>query len=193
MGDLAPFCASVHVARHTGSMMVMRPWATAALPSSVAPIERVRGPSEPCSPRGARRPGRSCRHGGMRGGASGWSVGWRAAAPGSLRRLPAAAGRLSGLRGATSEVSVDRGCVAAVWARSPGRSGLLTLRGVVLALVRRLGVWAPLGAHHVDLPRLAQARSLGAIASALTPMLATPHGRGMAPSQQTTQQVGWAG
>ena len=51
---------------------------------------------------------------------------------------------------------------------------LLTARMVVLALLRRLGFWAPLEAHHANLPRLAQARSLGAIASALTPMLATP-------------------
>ena len=45
---------------------------------------------------------------------------------------------------------------------------------VVLALLRKLGFWAPLEAHHANLPRLAQARSLGAIASALTPILATP-------------------
>ena len=40
-------------------------------------------------------------------------------------------------------LSVGRGCAAAVWARSLGGSGLLTLRGVVLVLVRRLGFCVP--------------------------------------------------
>ena len=42
-----------------------------------------------------------------------------------------------GSRGATPGLSVGRVCAATVWARSLTRSGLLTLRGVVLALVRR--------------------------------------------------------
>ena len=43
----------------------------------------------------------------------------------------------AGSRGGIPGVSVDRRCVAAVWARSLTRSGLLTLRGVVFVLVRR--------------------------------------------------------
>ena len=74
-------------------------------------------------------------------------------------------------------LSVGRGCVAAVWARSPGGSGLLTLRGVVLVLVRRLGFTGVLRAHYADLPRLAHARAMAAFAPALTPMLATPPAR----------------
>ena len=79
-------------------------------------------------------------------------------------------------------LSVGRGCAAAVWARSPGGSGLLTLRGVVLVLVRRLGFRGLLRAHYADLPRLAHTRAMAAFAPALTPMLAMPPGRGMAPS-----------
>ena len=47
-------------------------------------------------------------------------------------------------------LSVGRGCVAAVWARSLTGSGLLTLRGVVLALVRRLGVSARFHHHYIN-------------------------------------------
>ena len=67
--------------------------------------------------------------------------------------------------------------MAAVWARSLTRSGLLTLRGVVLALVRRLGFRGLLRAHYADLPRLAHMRAMAAFAPALTPMLATPPAR----------------
>ena len=43
-------------------------------------------------------------------------------------------------------LAVARGCVAADLTRSLTGSGLLTLRGVVFVLVRRLGVWgAPSG------------------------------------------------
>ena len=48
---------------------------------------------------------------------------------------------------------------------------------VVLVLVRRLGVWGALGAHHAELPRLAHTRAMAAFAPALTPMLATPPAR----------------
>ena len=44
-------------------------------------------------------------------------------------------------------------------------------------MVRRLGVWGALGAHHAELPRLAHTRAMAAFAPALTPMLATPPAR----------------
>ena len=53
---------------------------------------------------------------------------------------------------------------------------------VVLVLVRRLGVWGALGAHHAELPRLAHTRAMAAFAPALTPMLATPPARVFAPT-----------
>ena len=79
-------------------------------------------------------------------------------------------------------LAVGRGCVAADLTRSLTGSGLLTLRGVVLALVRRLGVLGALGAHHADPPRLAHTRAMAAFAAALTPMLATPPARVFAPT-----------
>ena len=74
-------------------------------------------------------------------------------------------------------LAVARGCVAADLTRSLTGSGLLTLRGVVFVLVRRLGVWGALGAHYAELPRLAHTRAMAAFAPALTPMLATPPAR----------------
>ena len=74
-------------------------------------------------------------------------------------------------------LAVGGGCVAAVWARSLTGSGLLTLRGVVLVLVRRLGFRGLLRAHYADLPRLAHMRAMAAFAPALAPMLATPPAR----------------
>ena len=68
-------------------------------------------------------------------------------------------------------------CATAVWARSPSGSGLLTLRGVVLVLVRRLGFRGLLRAHYADLPRLAHMRAMAAFAATLTLMLATPPAR----------------
>ena len=80
-------------------------------------------------------------------------------------------------------LSVGRGCAATVWDRSPGGSGLLTLRGVVLVLVRRLGFWRALGARYADLPRLAHTRAMAAFAPTLHPMLATPPARVFAPAE----------
>ena len=106
--------------------------------------------------------------------AFGWSVGWRVVAPGSLRRLAAAAGRRNGVEGRYTGSLRGQGVCGDCFDPFTHQERLLTARMVVLALLRRLGFWAPLEAHHANLPRLAQARSLGAIASALTPMLATP-------------------
>ena len=103
--------------------------------------------------------------------AFGWSVGWRVVAPGSLRRLAAAAGRRNGVEGRYTGSLRGQGVCGDCFDPFTHQERLLTARMVVLALLRRLGFWAPLEAHHANLPRLAQARSLGAIASALTPCL----------------------
>ena len=91
-----------------------------------------------------------------------------------MRRLAAVAGRRSGVEGRYAGPLRGQGVCSDCFGPLTRRERLLTARMVVLALLRRLGFWAPLEAHHANLPRLAQARSLGAIASALTPMLATP-------------------
>ena len=94
-----------------------------------------------------------------------WVVCWvRVVAPGSLRRLAAAAGRRNGVEGRYTGSLRGQGVCGDCFDPFTHQERLLTARMVVLALLRRLGFWAPLEAHHANLPRLAQARSLGAIA-----------------------------
>ena len=130
-----------------------------------------------CPRHGARRSGRSGKYAGARKRAFGWSVGWRAAAPGSLRRLAAVAGRRSGVEGRYAGSLRGQGVCSDCFGPLTRRERLLTARMVVLVLVRRLGVWGALGAHHAELPRLAHTRAMAAFAPALTPMLATPPAR----------------
>ena len=103
-----------------------------ARPSHVVRAEQV-GQGGPASTRGCG----SGILGGLLGGAR-----RRQAACGGWQRQR---GGGAGSRGAIPGLSVGGGCVATVWARSLTGSGLLTLRGVVLALVRRLGVSGALG------------------------------------------------
>ena len=78
--------------------------------------------------------------------AFGWSVGWRAAAPGSLRRLAAVAGRRSGVEGRYAGSLRGQGVCSDCFGPLTRRERLLTARMVVLVLLRRLGVWgAPSG------------------------------------------------
>ena len=104
----------------------------------------------------------------------GWFVGWRAAAPGSLRRLAAAAGRRSGVEGRYTGSLCGQGVCGDCLGSLTHRERLLTLRGVVLTLVRRLGFWELLRAHYADLPRLAHTRAMATFAPALTPRVCAP-------------------
>ena len=118
----------------------------AAVTHGRTPVERSahRAPSEACPSHVVRaeqvgRGGPAGMWGGV-GGILGGLLGgvwWRQAACGDLQRQR---GGGAGSRGGMPGLSVGRGCVTAVLARSLTGSGLLTLRGVVLALVRRLGV-----------------------------------------------------
>ena len=103
---------------------------------------------------GARRRGRSGKYGGMPKWAFGWSVGWRVVAPGSLRRLAAAAGRRNGVEGRYTGSLRGQGVCGDCFDPFTHQERLLTARMVVLALLRRLGFWAPLEAHHASRRKL---------------------------------------
>ena len=75
--------------------------------------------------------------------AFGWSVGWRVVAPGSLRRLAAAAGRRNGVEGRYTGSLRGQGVCGDCFDPFTHQERLLTARMVVLALLRRLGFWAP--------------------------------------------------
>ena len=98
-------------------------------------------------------------------------------APGNLRRLAAVAGRRSGVEGRYTGFLRGQGMCGDCLGPLTQHERLLTLRGVVLALVRRLGFWELLRAHYADLPRLAHTRAMAAFAPGLTPMLVNtfPH------------------
>ena len=89
---------------------------------------------------GAGRSGRSGKYAGARKRAFGWSVGWRAATPSSLRRLAAVAGRRSGVEGRYAGPLRGQGVCSDCFGPLTRRERLLTARMVVLVLVRRLGV-----------------------------------------------------
>ena len=112
--------------------------------STISPLLRVTSGAGPRH--GARRSGRSGKYAGARKRAFGWSVGWRAAAPGSLRRLAAVAGRRSGVEGRYAGSLRGQGMCGDCFGPLTHRERLLTARMVVLVLVRKLGVWgAPSG------------------------------------------------
>ena len=79
-------------------------------------------------------------------------LGW---VPGSLRRLAGAAGRWNGVEGRYTRSLRGQGVCGDCFGPLTHQERLLTLRGVVLVLVRRLGFWELLRAlcvnHNIEL------------------------------------------
>ena len=78
-----------------------------------------------------------------------------------MRRLAAAAGRRNEVEGRYTGSLRGQGVCGDCFDPFTHQERLLTARMVVLALLRRLGFWAPLEAHHANMPRLAQANRKG--------------------------------
>ena len=79
-------------------------------------------------------------------------------------------------------LSMDSTSGPSVWARAAIWSGYGRLSWCCFLFVRRMSFWGARRAEAATRPRAASARDPAAFAPALTTMLATPPGRGMAPS-----------